>query len=319
MKPLDLTAIMYHYVRDPGDAAEAGSGIAGLPTVDFETQLDLLARNYEMVDWPAVRAHLLGERALPAKACLLTFDDGSCDHYLNVFPRLRARGMSGLFFVMARPDGSGLTVPHRLHFLYATLGFPRVQSELGAALNPAQLARQAEAAARYQAGAKSFALNQPDEAYKLTLQRELLADVTPTVDRLLAAHVGDSRALAERYFISSGQMREMAAGGMHFGGHSETHPWLDFEDDATVARELRASAEWLAQVESGPFAFAYPYGGYDERTSGALRAAGFGAAFTTRAQVQHDSEFHIGRLDGEWLPPAGTGDAEWLVLEADHA
>ena len=28
---LELTVWMYHYVRDPGDAAEAGTGIPGLP------------------------------------------------------------------------------------------------------------------------------------------------------------------------------------------------------------------------------------------------------------------------------------------------
>jgi hypothetical protein len=52
---LDLTVIMYHYVRDAGDAAEAGSGIAGLPVTAFEAQLDLWSREYHIVDWPTGR------------------------------------------------------------------------------------------------------------------------------------------------------------------------------------------------------------------------------------------------------------------------
>ena len=40
MMPFSLTAMMYHYVRDPGDEAEAGSGIPGLPVARFEAQLD---------------------------------------------------------------------------------------------------------------------------------------------------------------------------------------------------------------------------------------------------------------------------------------
>ena len=35
-QPLDLTVMMYHYVRDPGDSAEAGSGISGMSVRDFE-------------------------------------------------------------------------------------------------------------------------------------------------------------------------------------------------------------------------------------------------------------------------------------------
>jgi hypothetical protein len=39
-KTFDLKVMMYHYVRDPGDAAEAGSGIPGMSVRAFETQLD---------------------------------------------------------------------------------------------------------------------------------------------------------------------------------------------------------------------------------------------------------------------------------------
>jgi len=48
-EPLELTAWMYHYVRDPSDAAEAGSGIPGLPVARFAEQLDEMARHNHMV------------------------------------------------------------------------------------------------------------------------------------------------------------------------------------------------------------------------------------------------------------------------------
>src|SRR5439155_23013204 len=103
-----LTAMMYHYVRDPGDAAEAGSGIPGLAVRQFEVQLDYLAREYEMLAWQEVKDYLALNRALPPRACLLTFDDGLSDHYLNVYPALQRRGLSGLFFALARTEGAGL-------------------------------------------------------------------------------------------------------------------------------------------------------------------------------------------------------------------
>src|SRR5258706_10065531 len=125
--PIDLTVMMYHYVRDPGDAAEAGSGIPGLSVERFAGQLDELAQRHAFVSWPLVRGALRGENILPANACLLTFDDGLRDHYLNVFPLLRARGLSGLFFVLAREPGEGLPLPFKLHFLMAKLGYERLR------------------------------------------------------------------------------------------------------------------------------------------------------------------------------------------------
>jgi peptidoglycan/xylan/chitin deacetylase (PgdA/CDA1 family) len=103
--PLNLTVLMYHYVRDDGDIAAGASRIPGLSVPAFMAGLDELARHYTFVDWPAVRAHLLEQQPLPENAALLTFDDGVCDHYLNVFPLLRQRGLSGLFFALARQPG----------------------------------------------------------------------------------------------------------------------------------------------------------------------------------------------------------------------
>ena len=123
---------MYHYVRDPGDGAEAASGIPGLPVAEFEMQVDDLARRYEMVAWPDVRDYVLHGRPLPLDACLLTFDDGVRDHYLNVFPALRARGLSGLFFALARKPGGGMPLPFKLHYLMAALGWSACARPSGA-------------------------------------------------------------------------------------------------------------------------------------------------------------------------------------------
>src|ERR1044071_5968261 len=96
--PLYVTVRMYHYIRDPGDAAEAGSGIPGMSVKTFETQLDELAARHTFVTWSDVRMALREEKPLPSSACLLTFDDGVCDHYFNAFRILHQRNLSGLFF-----------------------------------------------------------------------------------------------------------------------------------------------------------------------------------------------------------------------------
>jgi peptidoglycan/xylan/chitin deacetylase (PgdA/CDA1 family) len=303
---LSLTVLLYHYVRDPGDACQTGTGIPGLPTAAFESQLDDLSRAYDMVSWPVVRACLLGQAALPPRACLLTFDDGVCDHYANVFPRLRARGLSGLFFALARPERAGLTLAHRLHFLLPVLGLDGLRQALLAALSPEHQVSLHVAEARYRS-----LWPDPVDAFKTTLQRELAPAAEAPLARLFSQHVGSETEWAAALFLSPVQIAEMHAAGMHFGGHSRSHPWLDWVGDDLLAAEVAASAAWLQTITPGPWPFAYPYGGWDERTPAALAHAGFCAAFTTQPQVRHASAFHLGRVDGETLPLAvteGQGD-----------
>lgn len=291
---LALTVLMYHYVRDAGDAAEAGSGIPGLPVSTFSAQLDHLANEYAMVTWDDVRAAILGARTLPEGACLLTFDDGVCDHYLNVFPVLARRNLSGLFFALARRDGDPLPLPHKLHYLIAAIGLERLRDEVWQGLDGSQREIYRAAEARYRLRWRS-----ETDVVKGIFQRDLAGLLDPLLDRLLEQHIGMARELAGHLFLSETQIREMRAGGMHFGGHSQTHPWFDFIDPAQRTAEIAASRAWLSQVEDAPYAFAYPYGGLAADAPDLFRLNHFRAAFTTREQVQHADPFYIGRFDGE--------------------
>jgi peptidoglycan/xylan/chitin deacetylase (PgdA/CDA1 family) len=293
----ELTVLMYHYVRDPGDQSEAGTGIAGWPTAAFEAQLAQVRRAFNPVAWPDLQAHLLGAAALPPRACLLTFDDGLRDHYENVFPRLQAAGLSGLFFGLARQPGDGLSLAHRIHFLLPVLGLDGLRAALLARLTPEQQAALHTAEAHYRS-----VWTDPVDGLKTALQRELAGAVAAPLHALVEQHVGPEIPLAASYYLNAAQIAAMAAGGMYFGGHGQSHPWFDWVPPEQAVAEAEASAAWLRPLHAGPWAFAYPYGGFNAATPGVLAAAGFGAAFTTREATRHTSPFHIGRFDGESLP-----------------
>lgn len=299
MTPFSLTVMMYHYVRDPGDEAEAGSEIPGLPVTHFETQLDELARRHEMIGWPDLRAGLSGEKSLPPGACLLTFDDGLRDHYLNVFPALRSRGLSGLFFALARGPGDGLALGHKIHFLLARLGVERLRQAVWLRLKPEARAAYERAEERY--GASGYAGGESPEVgvLKSVLQRELSPEAESLLSQLFEEHIGSEAETAREFYLTRDQIAEMAANGMNLGGHSRSHPWFDWVSAAGQAEEIEASAVWLREVEAGPWAFAYPYGGHSPESPGLLLAHDFAAAFTTVEQVNHSDPFFIGRVDGE--------------------
>jgi len=302
-EPLELTVWMYHYVRDPGDAADAGSGIPGLSVARFAEQLDEMAAHNHMVSWREVRAAVLAGQPLPQDATLLTFDDGLRDHYLNVFPMLQARGLSGIFFLLARPPAAGLVLGHKLHYLLVALGPDGLRRAVWERISPAQQQLFEQAEVRYRARYNEL------DVLKDVLQRELADDIEGLLSELFARHVGDETAIATDYYLQPAQLREMSAGGMHFGGHSASHPWFDFISAERQNTEIAASAQWLTGIEPGPWSFAYPYGGLSPTAPGLLAQHGFAAAFTTQTLLRHVDPFYIGRLDGEELAAVTLGDS----------
>ncbi|HLO28401.1 MAG TPA: polysaccharide deacetylase family protein [Anaerolineales bacterium] len=306
-QPLELTVMMYHYVRDPGDEAEAGSGIPGLPVRAFETQLDELSQKHTFVAWRDVCTALEGAQPLPDSACLLTFDDGVCDHYLNVFKILRTRKLSGLFFVLAHQEQDGLALGHKIHFLLTRLGLDELRAAVLAKLDSAQRERFILAEDQYQLKYPDTSLDGRINLLKAVLQRNLSVEVDPLLSDLFETYIGSENEMAQSYYLSMDQIGEMTAGGMHFGGHTQSHPWFDWISAEQRNSEIIASADYLRQIESGPWAFAYPYGGLSEDSPQLLRRHGFIAAFTTQTQLRHPDPYFIGRLDGEEVARDGQG------------
>ncbi len=307
--PLELTVMMYHYIRDAGDAAEAGSGIPGMSVQSFEVQLDELSKRHTFVTWQDVRMALQGEKDLPNSACLLTFDDGVHDHYLNAFQSLQEHNLSGLFFVLARSPEDGLVLGHKIHFLLAKLGLAGLRDAIWEKLSPVQRERLKRAEENYKRKYPLDTTGRQIDLLKAVLQRDLSAEVDPLLSDLFERHIGSQKEIARSYYLNIDQIREMSSAGMHFGGHSRTHPWFDWIRAEQRELEIRASAELLNQIERGPWAFAYPYGGLSDDSPSLLTAHGFIAAFTTQTQLRHTNPFFIGRLDGEELASEGQGYA----------
>lgn len=305
-QPLELTVMMYHYIRDKGDHAEAGSGVPGMTVKAFEAQLDKLSQRHTFVTWPDVHMALQEHKPLPSSACLLTFDDGVRDHYINVFKILHDRKLSGLFFVLDRRENERLILAHKIHFLLAKLGLTRLRDAIWEKLSSVQREQFTQAEEHYQLEYPPISIKNRINLLKLVLQRDLSAEVDSVLEDLFEIHIGSQNEAARAYYLNSEQIREMSAAGMHFGGHSRSHPWFDWIDAGAREVEIKGSVEWLQQFGPGPWAFAYPYGGLSEDSPHLLKKHGFVAAFTTLEQLRHSNPYFIGRLDGEEIAQANN-------------
>ncbi|HEY2888668.1 MAG TPA: polysaccharide deacetylase family protein, partial [Candidatus Limnocylindrales bacterium] len=269
--------VMYHYVRDA--AARPRVNYVAMDPATFEAQLDSLCRIRTPVSWAQLRDALDGRRALPAEAVLLTFDDGLADHHRYVLPILAARGLPAIFFVLARSAGDGLALGHKIHVLGAEMGSAALRDAVAARLGPTEAKRYATLRSKLEAAAGS----DPDDPWKRPLQRELEAAADPILSDLIREHLGSETDLARELYLDDRQLRDLVGNGMALGGHGRDHPWLDVVGPRRVRAEIAASTRFLARFGAGPWPFAYPYGGVPSRAGSALGAAGFGAAFTTRA------------------------------------
>jgi peptidoglycan/xylan/chitin deacetylase (PgdA/CDA1 family) len=292
---------MYHYVHDAGSRPVTGYPALGL--AEFRLQLDDLCRIGTPVGWNELREAIAGRKPLPPDACMLTFDDGLMDHHRNVLPELEARNLPGIFFALARAPRDGLALGHQLHVLLGVMP----ATELAAAVEDRLPAAAASAYRKLidveisRAGAAGDVHDVADP-WKRPLQRELATAAAPVLSALVDENVGTEADVAGELYLGQRELADLAAAGHTIGGHGRDHPWLDAVDPSARRRELAASAHLIGAYESGPWPFAYPYGGVPPRPRALLERAGFSAAFTTAAKRR--DPFRLGRHDGDAITPA---------------
>ena len=226
-----LLTVMWHYVRDP--SAEPRVGATWIEPADFDAQLDLIGRHRTVVGWPDVAAALDGGPPLPRDAALLTFDDGLVDHVRTVAPRLRDRGWTGVFFVLARAPGERLTVGHAIHILLADLGQDGLRTAVEDEL-PVDDADRFRAAQRREQRANV----EPIDVLKRPLQRDLVETVAPILSRLVGASRGPDGDVADALHQTPADVAAMRQDGLTIGGHGRRHVWFDHEPADRVVAEL---------------------------------------------------------------------------------
>ena len=104
---ISVPILMYHHVRDTADNADAiERGLTISPALFQEHASFLKSRGYSTVTIQDLVESRAGEKELPAKPVILTFDDGYADSYENVFPVLKSLSYTGSFFLLSGLAGA---------------------------------------------------------------------------------------------------------------------------------------------------------------------------------------------------------------------
>ena len=97
---VNVPILMYHYVSLPPEDADVYRVDLSVTPNNFLAQMQYLADNgHTPIDLYTLSRAITNNEPLPAKAVVLTFDDGYLDNYENAYPILQAFGFVGTFFI----------------------------------------------------------------------------------------------------------------------------------------------------------------------------------------------------------------------------
>jgi peptidoglycan/xylan/chitin deacetylase (PgdA/CDA1 family) len=284
---------MYHYVRRP-ESALAHQRF--LHSEDFERQLDWFGDRFGFVSREDFE-HALDDGRSP-DGVVLTFDDALVDHAQTVLPILRERGLWGIFFVPTAPYRTGrLLAVHRLHHLVGRFGGLQLLTALRDRLDPTMLEPRHVAEFRATTYGRLDDDAATDEFKRILNYFIALEHRDEVIDELVATMGVDERQVADGYYCSIEQLRELCRAGMIVGSHGDQHLVMSTLDPIQQRADLERSLATLTDLlVEDVTTFCYPFGGhhsFDGHTESILIELGVRCAFNVESRDISDGDLRL--------------------------
>jgi peptidoglycan/xylan/chitin deacetylase (PgdA/CDA1 family) len=273
--PGDCAVVSYHGLIPPDHSAgEVFLDGNLVHTHAFRQQLQFLKTHYRVIHPEDFRAWIEQGKPLPARAVLLTCDDGLLNTFTDMLPVLQSENVSCLFFATAASctDTPGTLWYEELYHLMRAR--PLDEPELQIPLEEDK-GTEPESSSSFQA----LWWNTVRRASQLNLEArtEWMAQVR--------SRRGQKQFGSERRWrlFNVSELKQLAEAGMCVGAHTRSHPVLSLCSEEEARREILESKLEIERALGRPvWAFAYPFG--NPSTMGVrevriARESGFACAF----------------------------------------
>ncbi|RCS49135.1 hypothetical protein DTL42_11365 [Bremerella cremea] len=263
-----LLVLTYHRIGN-AEQCEFDRGVYSTDEATFARQMEFIRRHFEVVSVDDVMRKP-ADHWKRRQAVLVTFDDGYIDNYEIAFPILKRLDIPALFFV--------------------TSGF----------IDQRSIAWWDEIAWMMRKQYAGVEEDQVDDAIVDVVEKFYEISASESEDYL--NRVGD-QAQTGRYqgaspvWMNWGMLREMAAAGMSFGGHTVSHPILTRTSTSNWEHELTEGRRRLEEeLDVDVQVFSYPVGNPDCFSSDLKQqtAKHYQAAFSCYGGVNQ------GKAAGSW-------------------
>lgn len=302
---------MYHYVRDL--AHSKYPEIKGLDIHLFVEQIEYLSKHYHFITIEQLIESSLNRVSLPKNAVVLTFDDGYIDHFQYVFPILKSKKIQGSFYipVLTVTENQILDV-NKIHFILASV-YNKSNLILDIYFWLDHFREEYKLFDNEYYYNKLAHSSRFDSAEVIFIKRLLQVELDEKlrniiVNELFKKYVSsDEKSFSRELYLSKEQIEEMNDGGMHIGGHGNSHYWLGSLSKEKQVIEIERSIEFIGNIggDLNNWTMCYPYGNYNDDTIDILKDSGCKLAWTTQVDIYNTAEHHCltaPRLDTNDLP-----------------
>lgn len=230
---------------------------------------------------------------------LLTFDDGTIDHYVNVYPILKKYQLSGTFFLCSDCFNNIGLLPNKIHKLLANIEFEKLFLQFYDLFNQEVINNNIVLKPEKKT---LFDKNQKVRFFKQCLQYRLPETVSNHIINKLY-DINDLNFDCADYYIKIENAKEMLDNGMCFGAHTKSHKHLEYLDFENQKYEITENIKFLKenQLINDVLAFSYPYGSYNKKIINILKNENVDIAFLANDINVRIEKYKFPRIDCKFI------------------
>lgn len=221
---------------------------------------------------------------------MLTFDDGTIDHYKYVYPILKKYNSTGLFFICSNIINKSILDIQFIHQLLNRVSANEIYLEIQKYILENNIAIDTNSIVDSKLG------NWKEIYIKRIIQTVFTLEHSKEILEKLIRKYNISINF-EDYYMSIDNMLEMKKNKMEFGCHTNIHKRLSLLTKEEQTEEIRENMQVLYKnnllTEQDILSVAYPFGNYNALTMEVLKELDFDFAFT----VKEDNIYKVGKYE----------------------
>ena len=254
-----LRVLTYHRVAESNETPHLNPGLISATPAMFAAQMDILARDYQVVSMENVLDAVENGAGLPDRAVLVTFDDAYRDFADHAWPILKKLNLPVTVFVpTAYPDQpERLFWWDKLHQAFSQEDRTELSTPIGT-ISLTSAEERGEGLKKLQGYIKALT---HEESMRL-------------VDQIHEAAV--ISYLIHPTVLTWDELRRLAKDGVTLGAHTQTHPILTRVSLGKARQEITCSQIDLErEIGNALPIFSYPDGSHTEAIVNVLKEEGF--------------------------------------------
>lgn len=259
----------------------------------FEKKIKELSETKKVISLKQLRKFQENNEKLEDDYIILTFDDGTIDHYQNVYPILKKYDVTGVFFICSNIFKENILKIHFVHQILNKANIDEVYRETQKYLLENNINIDTIVDKK---------LENWKEVYVKHLIQTILSQEHSEriINKLVKKY--DISTNYENYYMSINNMLEMKSTGMEFGCHTNTHKRLSFLNKIEQNKEIQENMELLYKnnllTNTDVLSIAYPFGDYDNTTTKVLGNLNFDFAFNVKEEdIYEFDKYQLSRYD----------------------